>query len=109
MANSADPLQRSIRKKNPELLIVTSLFHDCPFIHSFHLRRSSRPMPGKRTKGAEHVWRNRQCVCSPRGLRSKERNSSKILFPSAPGSRLSSDSVQYLVTKYAAVAGKNCP
>lgn len=36
-------------------------------------------------------------------------DSSKILFPSARGGSLSSDSVQYLVTKYAAVAGKNCP
>jgi hypothetical protein len=37
------------------------------------------------------------------------RAGSKILFPSARGGPLSSDSVQYLVTKYAATARKNCP
>jgi integrase/recombinase XerD len=37
------------------------------------------------------------------------KDASKILFPSARGGRLSSDSVQYLVTKYAAMARKNCP
>ena len=34
---------------------------------------------------------------------------SKILFPSKRGGSLSADSVQYLVSKYAAVARKNCP
>jgi integrase/recombinase XerD len=42
-------------------------------------------------------------------IKEQGKDSSKILFPSARGGRLSSDSVQYLVTKYAAVAGKNCP
>ena len=37
------------------------------------------------------------------------KDGAKILFPSVRGSLLSSDSVQYLVTKYAAVARKNCP
>jgi integrase/recombinase XerD len=37
------------------------------------------------------------------------KDASKILFPSARGGPLSSDSVQYLVTKYAAMARKNCP
>lgn len=37
------------------------------------------------------------------------KDSSKILFPSSRGGPLSSDSVQYLVTKYAAAARKNCP
>jgi site-specific recombinase XerD len=34
---------------------------------------------------------------------------SKILFPNKRGGSLSADSVQYLVSKYAAVARKNCP
>lgn len=42
-------------------------------------------------------------------IKEQGKDSSKILFPSARGGPLSSDSVQYLVTKYAAVAGKNCP
>ena len=33
----------------------------------------------------------------------------KILFPNARGGSLSADSIQYLVTKYAAAARKNCP
>jgi integrase/recombinase XerD len=33
----------------------------------------------------------------------------KILFPSTRGGSLSADSIQYLVTKYAAAARKNCP
>jgi integrase/recombinase XerD len=37
------------------------------------------------------------------------KDGSKILFPSARGGPLSPDSVQYLVTKYAAMARKNCP
>ena len=32
-----------------------------------------------------------------------------VLFPSARGSRLSADAVQYLVAKHAAIAGKTCP
>src|SRR6266849_3095027 len=31
MANSADPLHLSVRKKNAELLIVIGFFHDYPF------------------------------------------------------------------------------
>src|SRR5258708_35471963 len=31
MANSVDPLHRSIRQKDTELVIVIGLFHDCPF------------------------------------------------------------------------------
>ena len=42
-------------------------------------------------------------------IKEQGKDSSKILFPSARGGPLSSDSAQYLVTKYAAVAGKNCP
>lgn len=42
-------------------------------------------------------------------IKEQGKNSSKILFPSARGGPLSSDSVQYLVTKYAAEARKNCP
>jgi integrase/recombinase XerD len=34
---------------------------------------------------------------------------SKTLFPSKRGGSLSADSVQYLVSKYAAAARKNCP
>ncbi len=41
-------------------------------------------------------------------IKEQGKDSSKILFPSARGGPLSSDSVQYLVTKYAAVARKNC-
>jgi integrase/recombinase XerD len=37
------------------------------------------------------------------------KDSSKILFPSARGGPLSADSVQYLVTKYAATAREKCP
>jgi site-specific recombinase XerD len=36
------------------------------------------------------------------------RDEAKILFPSARGGRLSHDSVQYLVSKYAKSAGKSC-
>ena len=42
-------------------------------------------------------------------IKEQGKDDSKILFPSARGGTLSSDSVQYLVTKYAAVARKNCP
>ena len=42
-------------------------------------------------------------------IREQGKDDSKILFPSARGGPLSSDAVQYLVTKYAAVARKNCP
>lgn len=41
-------------------------------------------------------------------IKEQGKESSKILFPSTRGGPLSSDSVQYLVSKYAAVAGKNC-
>src|SRR5580698_5310274 len=33
MADSADPLHLSVRKKDAELLIVIGFFHDCPFDH----------------------------------------------------------------------------
>jgi integrase/recombinase XerD len=42
-------------------------------------------------------------------IKEQGKDSSKILFPSTRGSPLSSDSVQYLVTKYATVAASNCP
>jgi integrase len=42
-------------------------------------------------------------------IREQSKEASKILFRSARGGALSSDSVQRLVTKYAAVAQKNCP
>jgi integrase/recombinase XerD len=42
-------------------------------------------------------------------IKEQGKNDSKILFPSARGGTLSSDSVQYLVTKYAAKARKTCP
>ena len=42
-------------------------------------------------------------------IKEQGKDSSKILFPSARGGPLSSDSVQYLVTKYAAEARKSCP
>ena len=42
-------------------------------------------------------------------IKEQGKNDSKILFPSARGGTLSSDSVQYLVTKYAAMARKTCP
>ena len=42
-------------------------------------------------------------------IKEQGKDDSKILFPSARGGPLSSDSVQYLVTKYAAMARKNCP
>src|SRR5712691_3836336 len=42
-------------------------------------------------------------------IKEQGKDGSKILFPSARGGPLSSDSVQYLVTKYAATARKNCP
>jgi len=41
-------------------------------------------------------------------MKEQGKEGSKILFPSARGGPLSSDSVQYLVAKYAAVARKNC-
>jgi integrase/recombinase XerD len=42
-------------------------------------------------------------------IKEQGKDDSKILFASARGGPLSSDSVQYLVTKYAAMARKNCP
>jgi site-specific recombinase XerD len=42
-------------------------------------------------------------------IKEQGKDGAKILFPSARGGPLSPDSVQYLVTKYAAVARKNCP
>jgi integrase/recombinase XerD len=42
-------------------------------------------------------------------VKEQGKDSSKILFPSARGGTLSSDSVQYLVTKYAAMAREKCP
>ena len=42
-------------------------------------------------------------------IKEQGKDGAKILFPSAHGGPLSPDSVQYLVTKYAAVARKNCP
>src|SRR6202048_4903260 len=42
-------------------------------------------------------------------IKEQGKDGSKILFPSARGGPLSSDSVQYLVTKYAAMARENCP
>jgi integrase/recombinase XerD len=42
-------------------------------------------------------------------IKEQGKDGAKILFPSARGDLLSSDSVQYLVTKYSAVARKNCP
>ena len=42
-------------------------------------------------------------------IKEQGKDGSKILFPSARAGPLSSDSVQYLVTKYAAVARKYCP
>lgn len=41
-------------------------------------------------------------------IKEQGKDGSKILFPSTRGGPLSSDSVQYLVTKYAATARKNC-
>jgi len=42
-------------------------------------------------------------------IKEQGKEASKILFPSARGGALSSDSVQYLVTKYAAAARQTCP
>jgi integrase/recombinase XerD len=42
-------------------------------------------------------------------IKEQGKEASKVLFPSARGGSLSSDSVQYLVTKYAATARKRCP
>ena len=42
-------------------------------------------------------------------VKEQGKDSSKILFPSARGGPLSADSVQYLVTKYAATAREKCP
>jgi len=41
-------------------------------------------------------------------IKEQGKDGDKILFPSARGGLLSSDSVQYLVTKYSAVARKHC-
>jgi site-specific recombinase XerD len=41
-------------------------------------------------------------------MKEQGKESSEILFPSARGGPLSSDSVQYLVAKHAAVAQKHC-
>jgi site-specific recombinase XerD len=42
-------------------------------------------------------------------IKEQGKDASKILFPSTRGGPLSSDSVQYLATKYAALARKTCP
>ena len=42
-------------------------------------------------------------------IREQGQENTRILFPTARGDRLSSDSVQYLVSKYAAVAQRTCP
>jgi len=42
-------------------------------------------------------------------MKEQGKDASKILFPSTRGGPLSSDSVQYLVKKYVAVARRNCP
>jgi site-specific recombinase XerD len=42
-------------------------------------------------------------------IKEQGKDDSKILFPSARGAPLSSDSLQYLVTKYAVMAQKKCP
>ena len=41
-------------------------------------------------------------------IREQDKHSTLILFPNARGGRLSADAVQYLVTKYAAVARLTC-
>jgi integrase/recombinase XerD len=41
-------------------------------------------------------------------IKEQGKEGSKVLFPSTRGGPLSSDSVQYLVTKYAALARRNC-
>lgn len=42
-------------------------------------------------------------------IREQGQESTRILFPNAQGGRLSSDAVQYFVSKYAAVAERTCP
>jgi len=42
-------------------------------------------------------------------IREQGQENTRILFPTASGGRLSSDSVQYLVSKYAAAAQRTCP
>ena len=42
-------------------------------------------------------------------IREQGQENTRILFPNAGGGRLSADTVQYLVSKYAAVAGRTCP
>lgn len=42
-------------------------------------------------------------------IREQGQENTQILFPSRRGGRLSSDAVQYLVSKYAAVAQQTCP
>jgi len=42
-------------------------------------------------------------------IREQGVDGAKILFPSVRGGQLSADSVQYLVAKYAGVAGRTCP
>lgn len=42
-------------------------------------------------------------------IREQRPTSTRILFPNVRGGRLSSDAVQYLVSKYSAIAGQMCP
>jgi integrase/recombinase XerD len=42
-------------------------------------------------------------------IREQGQENTRILFPNARGGRLSADAVQYLVSKYAAVAQQTCP
>ena len=44
-----------------------------------------------------------------RWLREPRRNAADILFPSARGTRLSADGVQFLLAKHVAAAGQKCP
>ena len=68
-------------------------------VHCVGKGRKERCTPlAKSTAGVLAEW-----------IREQRPASGQILFPNAHGGRLSSDAVQYLVSRYAAAAEQNCP
>jgi site-specific recombinase XerD len=70
-----------------------------PNVHCIGKGRKERNIPLTRQSAKIlHAWSKNVVTVS-----------SDIMFPTIKGSQMSTDAVEYLVTKYAAVAAKNCP
>src|ERR1700694_547584 len=54
-------------------------------------------------------WQSRPSTASSSWLREPRRGAGDILFPSARGTRLSADGVQFLLAKHLAAARQKCP